>query len=189
MEENVNLSVTDIYSKAVGFGAMVRLCVDKNEGIEERAACLLFSQLFSLNKAYAEEELHTIMIVFADVLFARKIMANSPNEIVFPEWDPEQTEFLEYRDMADAFLILEAFELCAQESFRLPPEQYLRPLFGISGAAMEGVRDGFELRLENMKANYENYLANSDPKVDEGMKNQLKSIGQFLREFRKARSN
>ena len=59
MEENVNLSVTDIYSKAVGFGAMVRLCIDKNEGIEERAACLLFSQLFSLNKAYAEEELHT----------------------------------------------------------------------------------------------------------------------------------
>ena len=54
---------------------------------------------------------------------------------------------------------------------------------------MEGVRDGFELKLENMKANYENYLANSDPKVDEGMKNQLKSIGQFLREFRKARSN
>ena len=189
MEENVSLSISEIYTQAVSFGAVARLAVDKNDGIEERPACLLFAQLFSLNKNFQDEDINTIMIIFADVLLYRKIMANSPGEIVFPEWDPSQTEFLEYRDIADAFMILEAFELCAKENFRLPPEQYLRPLFGVSGAVMEGVRDGFALKAEGMENRYQTYLSNSTPEVDESLRSQLKSIGVFLKELRKARAN
>ena len=189
MEENVSIDTQKLYNQAVSFGVLCRLLIDKSNGDEERKSCLLFAQSYLLSNSFKDEDFNMVLVTFGDVLLLRKIMPNSPAEIRFPEWDPSQIEFREFRDLADAFLILEAFNLCEAEGYRLPPEQYLKPLFGLSGVVMEGVKDGFSLSEDFMKQRYEEFQSKSTKEADDAMRKQIGIFGEFLKELRKMRAN
>lgn len=84
----------------------------------------------------------TVSLFFSmiDAVKKRVIHSRAKEDIVFPPWDPDQTDLLDLYPIADAFIAMEAWVLAFSSDN--PPEDYFGPLFSVAGHVLFGVESG-----------------------------------------------
>lgn len=91
------------------------------------------------------------------------------SELAFPEWDPEDREYLPVYPLADVFLNLAAWRNAHEKGDRAP-EDYYGPLFSLAGYILDGVKEGFSDAGEEINGRVEEWFSRlfADCREEEG---------------------
>ena len=186
-KKTVDIDQAELYNLASVMGLMTRAFKDWDETIFEQkheiSIPALMVAVFLLDRKLGGEFFKIAWASFLDVASSRRILPDTPKQVVWPAWDEESLAHPEVMPIYDICLMLSAWNLAAKQD-DLPPEMFLGPLFSLSGVIVEGVDRGFYLSDEKSRKLYEEQrksLASSHGSEEEfkaALKAQLSSIAE-----------
>ena len=192
-EKKVTIDQLDLLNQATAYGLMVKVLNDQNHRIFatplELGVPLIFTAVYLLAPEL-HEAMNAATISFLDCYLFRDVLHKSSRRVAFPEWDPEDTFAPDCHPVADVFMLLYAWNLAAKQD-ELPPEEFLGPIFTLSGVVMEGIDRGYHVKDENMQAlygKYEEHFRSSlkaDSEFDTKLAKQFSSLANLIEEARK----
>lgn len=162
MEEKktVTIDQLDLLNHATAFGLLNKVLEEEDARLSPKPhmheTITLFSALFMLPKGLGNELWEAAAISMMDALKLRILMKGSKNEVVFPEWDPEDKDNAEIHKLCDVFFMEYAWTLLDRGAVDLP-DHSLGALFTLSGVCVEGISRGYKVSDENMKELKEQY--------------------------------
>ena len=159
-KKTVSIDQLDLLNQATAYGLLVRVLDDQNGRLFATKLSLgvpaIYTAVYLLDHNLGPEASRYATISFLDAHLYRDVLHTSPKRVPFPEWDPEDTFAPDCHPLADLFMLLYAWNLAAKQD-ELPPEEFLGPIFTLSGVVMEGLDRGFHVKDDNMRQLYSTY--------------------------------
>ena len=197
--KTVDIDQAKLYDLATAMGLLCRAFSDWDKDLfEEESHDLrvptLMVATYLLDRKLGGDFFRVAWVSFLDVAVRRKILPSQEKEVVWPLWDEESLRHPELTPISDICIMLAAWNFAASQD-EIPPEDYLGPLFTLSGVIVEGIEKGFCLEEERMKQIYDDQrekLAQShggQAEFEEALKKQLSAIHASLEERKKLSLN
>ncbi|MCR5491776.1 MAG: hypothetical protein K6F32_06585 [Bacilli bacterium] len=158
--EEIKLNPDSVYHDAMAFGYFINVAREHLHADEN--VIIALSAVYLLEPTIQKDLFDQCVFGFVEILKRRSIKNSLQNDVVFPEWDPEDHYLAEYHKADDVFFLLEAVNLSGGVDF----EKWLGPLFTLSGAGLEGIAYGAEPSSDpvwaDMKRSVESILLKGD---------------------------
>ena len=197
-EKKVSIDQLDLLNQATAFGLLVKVLDDQNKRLFveplEIGVPIIYSAVYLLDHALGEGGSSSATMSFLDCYLFRDILHTSPKRVEFPKWDPEDEFAVDCHPLADLFMLLYAWNKAAKQD-ELPPEEFLGPIFTLSGVVMEGLDRGYHVKDENMQALYDRYndhfksSMKDQEHFDERLRAQFISLEKLIGEARRKEGN
>lgn len=188
-KKTVDIDQSELYNLSSVMGLMTKAFEDWDKTIFEEGHELsvpaIMVAIFLLDRKLGGDFFKIAWISFLDVSTARRILPDTPKQVLWPAWEEETLSHPELIPLYDLCIMLAAWNMAAKQD-DLPPEMFLGPLFSLAGVIVEGVDRGYLLQDEKSKKIYEEQrksLASShgtEEEFKEALKGQLNSIAESL---------
>lgn len=188
-KKGIDIALDDLYSLSTAMGLMSRVFVDWDQALfaeaHELAVPGLLVSTLLLDKRIGGDFFRVAWISYLDIVTVRKLLPNTPKVVAWPLWDETTLAHPDLKVLYDLCIMLAAWNFAARQD-EYPPEDFLGPLFSLSGVIAEGVSKGYCLEEERLAKAYQEQrvkLASehgSKEEFEEALRKQIESIASTL---------